>query len=69
LPPVFESAASHASHDRFLYLFDESFGKYLREHPEVERRVQKLAAEIFEALADGLREMAEAPPARRARSR
>jgi hypothetical protein len=56
LPPVVQSAASEAFHQRFLYLFDEAVGKFLRDHPEVERRVNILTAEIFEILAAGLRE-------------
>ena len=49
---------AEAFHQRFLYLFDESLGKLLRENPEVERRVKVLTAEIFEILAAGLRKNA-----------
>ena len=52
------SAMAESFHQRFLYLFDESLGKLLRENPEVERRVNVLTAEIFEILAAGLRKSA-----------
>ncbi len=58
IPPMVESAMAEAFHQRFLYLFDESLGKLLRENPEVERRVKVLTAEIFEILAAGLRKNA-----------
>ena len=55
LPPMVHSAVADAFHQRFLYLFDESLGRLLRDNPEVERRVNALTAEIFEILAAELR--------------
>lgn len=55
LPAILESSLSQAYHDRFLYLFDETVGDLLKKNPEVEARCRRLAAEIFEILAAGLR--------------
>ena len=55
-----QSAAAKAFHQRFLYLFDESLGRLLRDNPEVERRVNVLTAEILEIIAAGLRKNARA---------
>lgn len=52
---MLRSAAAEACHQRFLYLFDESLGKLLRQNPDVEARINELTAEIFEILAAGLR--------------
>lgn len=52
---MLRSAVAEAFHQRFLYLFDESLGKLLRQNPDVEERVSKLTAEIFEIMAAGLR--------------
>ena len=52
---MIQSAAAEAFHQRFLWMFDESLGRLLRENPQVERRVNVLTAEIFELLAAGLR--------------
>src|SRR2546426_2929043 len=53
LAPMVHSALAEAFHQRFLYLFDESLGRLLRDNPEVEERLNVATAEIFELLAAG----------------